>query len=108
MNRNDLLKFCKYYKNEKENPYKKSVAGYFWDYEKKWIELSIENGDSMANIIEEYVDYGLADFNMQDDTPLSLKAVIFNRFLHWLGGYGVNEDKENFKVFYNNKYKREG
>ena len=54
---------------------------------------------SMRRAIEDYIDANLSEFEMGDDTPLSLKALLFNRYSHWLGGHGIEEDVKNFKVF---------
>ena len=37
MEKKDFLPFCRYYKGEKENPYKS--GNIFWDYERVWIDL---------------------------------------------------------------------
>lgn len=39
MEKKDYLPFCRYYKGEKENPYKSGNKALFWDYERAWIDL---------------------------------------------------------------------
>lgn len=39
MDKKDYLPFCRYYKGEKENPYKGGNKALFWDYERVWIDL---------------------------------------------------------------------
>lgn len=59
-------------------------------------------------MLDEYISAGLSEFNMMDDTPITLKALLFNRYCHWCGGYGLIEDAKAFKKFYLNSYKKEG
>lgn len=103
-----LLNACRYYKGESSNPFTKGNKATFWEYEEKWIELTASNSAILANAIDEYIGAGLSDFEIGDDTPLSLKAMLFNRYCHWLGGYGLFEDAKNFREFYLKKYKRKG
>lgn len=105
-NKELLLKNCQYYKGEDTNPYKDGNQAMFWEYEEKWLDLSASNSVILSNAIDEYVGAGLSEFEMNDNTPLSLKALLFNRYCHWLGGYGLFEDAINFKLFYNNEYRR--
>lgn len=56
-----------------------------WNYEKHWVEASLQgHGDSGCT--KEYIDYGNEDFNADDGTPISLKALLWNRYYHWGGG----------------------
>lgn len=54
-------------------------------------------------MLDEYIAARLSEFEMQDDTPIALKALLFNRYGHWLGGYGLVEDAKSFKKFYLNE-----
>lgn len=74
------------------------------EYEMFWTEWRQPNSDSysyMADIIVEYLYYGLMWFADHDKAPLSLKALLFNRYCHWNYG-GV----DGFKNWYNNTYRR--
>lgn len=109
-NKKELLPFCRYYKGEKENPYKEGNEALFWDYEKKWIELTFEayqGNDSpiLGTYINEYVSAGLGQFDMTDTAPATLKALLFNRYLHFTS-YSIKEGAEPFKKFYNEQYKK--
>ncbi|WP_288910160.1 hypothetical protein [uncultured Bacteroides sp.] len=108
MEKNNYLPFCRYYKGEEENPYKNGDKNLFWFYEEKWIALSINKDDILGDMLDEYISAGLSEFNMMDDTPITLKALLFNRYCHWCGGYGLIEDAKAFKKFYLNSYKKEG
>ena len=109
MESKDLLKFCKYYKGESKNPFegKNQNAMMFWDYEKDWCETNVkalENEESdaammMDLIITAYSNAGLASFRNDDDTPISLKALLYNRFDHWFQG-----TPEDFKGWYVRRY----
>lgn len=74
-----------------------------WYYEQLWVER-VELRDESGFNTEEYVHYGLKDFNADDGTPVSLKALLFNRYTHWFGGYGNENDTKTFKEWYNNFY----
>ena len=108
---NDLLKFCRYYHGGDKNPYegKDQNKAMFYCYEKAWIDLmtqSNENAEAergINNLISEYLtDYlnnGLVNFSFNDNVPLTLKALLFNRYQHWnMGGI------DGFKDFYLNEY----
>ena len=51
--------------------------------------------------LEEYLRAGLRTFNMYDDTPLTLKAVLYNRFMQQAEGMATAED---FKRWYDRFY----
>lgn len=104
---NPLLKSCRFYRGEFSNPYegKDPNKAMLWAYEQMWVK-SAERGLSPADpdTLEDYEAYGLKSFSPDDGVPLSLKAFLFGRFLHWQGGYGMAEDTENFKQFYLRHY----
>jgi hypothetical protein len=35
--------------------------------------------------------------NNNDNTPISLKAILLNRYQHWGGGYDADADRNGFK-----------
>lgn len=71
----------------------------FWGYEAAWIDRMLDKGYDFGNELHDYLSYGLADFSVFDDTPITLKALLFNRFCHW---QGVNI--EDFKNWYKTQY----
>lgn len=83
-----LLKSCRYYKGEPSNPYegKDPNKAMLWSYEQMWVR-DAERGLSPADsgTLEDYEAYGLKSFNADDGVPISLKAFLFNRFMHWQG-----------------------
>ncbi len=103
MNKEDNLRFCRFYKGERECPYKEGMKSLLWDYERIWIELSPNKDDMLGNMLDDYLRAGLSEFEMQDDTPISLKSLLFDRYRHWLGGYG-DADADAFKKWYADEY----
>lgn len=93
----DLLRYCRYYTGENECPSYKNAL--FWDYEKRWIELMIENNMLLNEMISVYISNSLKDFERTDNTPISLKSLLFNRYSHWL-----REDADGFKKWYKSEY----
>ena len=54
-----------------------------------------------SRLLDEYIDAGLAKFNNYDDTPITLKAVLFNRFMQQAEGLAKPND---FKHWYDTFY----
>ena len=79
MNKDELLKFCHYYNGQKTNPYTHSDKAMLWDYERKWVEDMSKEPD-FSDYLSDYMDVGLRDFSMFDDVPITLKAMLFNRY----------------------------
>ncbi len=110
MNKKDLIQFCKYYKGEETNPFEgKGVElqdkAMLWFYEKEWIQLNFTNEgrELLAEYINDYSTIGLSTFEMQSNTPASLKALLFNR--HAKMSNSIFDDIEPFKSFYRQYYK---
>lgn len=105
--KNSLLKSCRFYRGESSNPYegKNSDKAMLWSYEQMWVKRA-ERGLSPADsdTLDDYEAYGLKSFSADDGVPLSLKAFLFGRFMHWQGGYGMEVDAENFRQFYLRQY----
>jgi len=99
----ECVKCCKFYKGEEEYPYEDASSPansyMFWFYEKCWCRMS--DRERKWNT-EEYTAHGLADFRKDDGTPISLKALFFNRYCHWCGGYG--NEAEGYKEWYIKEY----
>lgn len=105
MTEEELIHFCHYYKGEKENPYngKDQNKAMLWEYEQGWIFDTVRGSDKMfASMIDEYASVGLAMFNIHDNTPVSLKALLFNRYAR--GCWSMADAVEPFKEFYNKYY----
>lgn len=91
------IQFCRYYHGETGCP--KGVKESFWNYERAWVEQSMQEGADFRGLLEEYFNAGLRTFEQMDDTPLTLKATLFNRYSHWLPS-----DTEGFKKWYREQY----
>lgn len=107
-NKEELIKFCRYFKGEAENPWKNCIKALFWEWEKKWVEftLKVYKGQQkmfLDRMLNEYIAVGLRTFNDTDDTPATLKALLFNRYLY-LNKLPMKEGVESFKDFYNKTY----
>jgi hypothetical protein len=98
VNREDLIKLCRYYKGEKENPYQED-KGMFWNIERCYIEMRLRENSLLADCGSEYMRQGLLEFEEFDGTPFLLKALLFNRYEYWLQG-----TPDEFKVFYKEQY----
>jgi hypothetical protein len=87
---------CKYYKGEKESPYKAQNKNMLWAYESAWL-----NGDKKYDL-GEYEAYGLKDFMKDDGVPETLKALLFNRYSKCC--YSLADGVPSFKKFYHKYY----
>ena len=97
----DLIQYCRYYKGEEECPesYNGTDFDNVWFYEKVWANSETDRDEKGCNTTE-YITYGMKEFNADDGVPITLKALLFNRYCHWLGGYGKESDTEGFKKWY--------
>ncbi|WP_314791417.1 hypothetical protein [Tannerella forsythia] len=72
----------------------------FWEYERYWVDFQQNNRELLKNEEGEYRRFVLPHFALDDGVPLSLKAILFNRFAHWHSGYG--DVIQEFKKWYAN------
>lgn len=100
----ELLKFCRYYKGEKDPP--RGVDRDLWLYEKKWAEAISAEDPIIDTMIEEYTIVDLGSFNDMDGVPLTLKALLFNRYCHWNSGSPF-DCVDGFKEYYRTQYLNE-
>lgn len=103
MDKEQLIKFCRFYNGEKECPYNDGTHSMFWDYERKWVNFSASSNEVLDDFVTEYQNAMLGKFSNDDNVPISLKALLFNRFSHWNSG-NWDSCSESFKEFYNNEY----
>lgn len=92
------IQYCRYYDGNDEKEHDSN----FGFYEKHWVEEH-KTGKGLFNLkslIAEYKDSGLGSFMADDGTPISLKALLYNRFKHW-SCYSTTND---FKRFYMQEY----
>jgi hypothetical protein len=87
---------CRYYKGEKGSPYKEQNKSMLWYYEQVWINTGKEFDTS------EYIAYGLKDFMSNDNVPITLKALLFNRYCK--DCYSMASGVLEFEEFYHKYY----
>ena len=103
MNKNSLLSICRYYGRIKES--KEPNVSMFILCERFWVESSehlTEDNDPLREMTIEYIRVGLRDFELTDQVPLSLKAILFNRYCQ----YQERVDVDGFRKFYKDEYKK--
>lgn len=102
MNKSDLLTLCHYYKGEENDPFRDQNKSMLWFYERAWVFDTQNNSNKLSYTSEEYIRLGLGQFEQFDDIPLSLKALLFNRYARTC--YSIAEAVEPFKRFYKEYY----
>ena len=102
MNKKDLLKFCRYYKGEEHNPFRDQNKSMLWFYERAWIYDMLNDNNSLSSTIDDYIRVGLGLFEQFDKIPLTLKALLFNRYA--MTSNSIEEAVEPFKRFYKEYY----
>lgn len=97
------LQHCRYYTGN-DNKAESEQIGVLYDYERIWAQFILRGGvePDFVRMIGEYMCYGLLWFNEHDKAPISLKAVLFNRYCHW--NYGGADE---FKYWFVNTYSKE-
>lgn len=109
MTKEELILDCRYYNGEDEVP-DSLPAGkeIFWDYERVWTEWILEGCDRLQINIDHYTEvYDLPNLLPEGDgMPLGLKALLFNRYDHWLGCMCTSREEcaQGFKEWYFKKY----
>lgn len=103
MTENPLYTFTQFYKGETQPP-DDCPHPNLWSYEKMWVENEEERSDEHPRM-KEYVTDVLPLFNEEDGIPNSLKALLYNRYTHWMGGYSLKDDVKNFREFLYGHYR---
>ena len=103
----DLLKHCRYYHGEKKNPYegKDQNKAMLWEYEEIWMHEYHRDTpacDFFDEMLDEYDAAGLSDFRADDGVPVTLKALLFNRYAKTANS--MADAVEPFKKFYEKYY----
>lgn len=92
------LEQLKFYKGEKECPFKDHDKSLLWFYESIWFFDTIRGND---NILAEYISVfsfaGLSD--LPGDVPLGYKALLFNAYRKGSMSSAF-EDAKGFREFY--------
>ena len=100
-----LLSQCRYYNGESEPP--RSLpegCALMWDYEWHWVLWSLKNDPMMEQFQRKIEEFHLEN-KEGDDTPLTMKALLLNRYLHWCGAYAsIEEALKHFEKWYESHY----
>lgn len=67
------------------------------------VEDSANDSDSISEYLSDYLTYGLRDFSKFDKIPVTLKAMLFNRYAK--NAYSMKDAVSGFKEFYQKYYK---
>ncbi|MCF0219014.1 MAG: hypothetical protein HUK14_10885 [Muribaculaceae bacterium] len=117
MEKNEFLKFCRYFRGEAENPFegKDQDKAMLWFYERGWVAdmlrvidapsyrlFNAPGYDPYEEMAYDYGAVGLAEFREGDGVPFSLKVLLFNRFAKY--AYSQALAVEPFKAFYEKYY----
>lgn len=92
LNRDELLRCCRYYKGEKTNPFNSGVPSFLWQTEHDWVEREVADAktetlsEKSVEIMDEYCAAGLLDFEKSDDVWIGLKAALYRLLQHWNEG----------------------
>ena len=65
-------------------------------YEECWVRFHFNENDYLKNETMSYIKEGLGDFCAEDGVPISMKAILYNRFCHW----GWGETPDTFRSWY--------
>ncbi len=99
-----LLAYCHYYKGGQSCQNTDPNAQMCWRCEQYWVEQSnnaYSGGDTpLSGMLDEYLRAGLRQFEQYDNVPITLKAVLFNRYCK----YNDRIDIPGFKNFYLEQY----
>ena len=100
-----LLNMCRYYNGESEPP--RSLpegCALMWDYEWRWMQWSLKK-DPMMEQFQRMIEEFHLENKDGDKTPLTLKALLLNRYLHWGGVYApIEEALRHFEKWYMDHY----
>ena len=100
-----LLKQCRYYNGESEPP--RSLpdgCASMWYYERHWVDWSLK-GDSMMDEFQRMIEEFHLESKDGENTPLTMKALLLNRYLHWGGDYApIDVALKAFEKWYEEHY----
>ncbi len=81
----ELISKCRVFNGEDQIPEELPEDLHFiWKYERFWVENTINEDFSFGDLLTDYLNAGLREFEQTDDTPITLKAILYNRFCQHL------------------------
>ena len=99
----ELFKYCKYYRGERECPFKKGQEYDYWLIEKAWVEHSGDQTDAVMDSIIRFCNSPFRDITNNDGLPISLAAAILDYYEKKTEGMYRESD---FLNYYENYKKR--
>lgn len=87
------LERCFYYGKNVPKDYGANVGH---QYEELWVRFHFDSEGFLLNETLNYIRDGLGDFCANDGVPISMKAILYNRFCHW----GWCETPDTFRSWY--------
>lgn len=101
--RYSLMEQCRFYSDEDTAPrFEQPNGALLWDYERRWVEWTLESDSIITTVLVNYLAEGLSDFEKEDGTPVTLKALLYDRYVHW-SSFG-EEVQDNFRAWYVEEY----
>lgn len=101
MTKEELINCCRYYNGTDERNFKDSDKNMLAFYEKIWVHETLDNYN-FEDVIDDYNEVGLGSFQTNDGIPVTLKALLFNRYARTC--YTTFDAVEPFKKFYKEYY----
>lgn len=104
----NLIAQCKLYKGESANPFEAedSNKAQFWNHEERWVKMMKTDKRTLDGYVNKYISI-LGDFDPICDCPITLRALIFERYNHWCGGIDDETGVEDFLSFFDTYLKIE-
>ena len=106
MTRDELIKQCRYYMGQDSNPFEGAKGvdqdkSMFWEYERIWVERDKGEYEDSELSQSEYLSYPCVKAANSSEpvgsVPVSLQLLLFNRYVHWLGGYqSLEKEAESY------------
>ena len=87
------LEHCFYYGKNVPDDYGAHVGHMYEEY---WVRFHFGQGDFLLGDTLWYIRQGLGNFRTDDGVPISMKALLYNRFCHW----GYCETPDTFREWY--------
>lgn len=106
--RKQLILQCRYYRGEANEP--KSLLhsdALYWEYESVWVRDMLKGG-KLSKSYQEEAEFTRLETKKGDSTPLSLKALLFNRYMYW-SSYSLasfDDLKKGFESWYVHSYQK--
>lgn len=83
MDKQRLIKYCRYYKGERANPFKDSRSS-LWEIERIWVKMV----NSASPLLDEYIEetrFPILSLAKIKDMPPSMVALLLDRYTHFGG-----------------------